>query len=72
METDNLKNNKSSHNTLNKKRDLLFVLLAFLVLIFILVLPLPAGLSPQAKRALGIFALALILWMTNALPFMPI
>ncbi len=68
METDNLKNNKSSHNTLSKKRDLLFILLAFLVLIFILVLPLPAGLSPQAKRALGIFALALILWVTNALP----
>ena len=33
-----------------------------------LVLPNPANLSTSGQRALGIFALALILWVTNALP----
>ena len=69
MGRDNLKSNKLIHNILNKKRDSLLILLAFLILVFILVLPLPAGMSPEGQRTLGIFALALILWITNALPY---
>ena len=51
-----------------EKNNLLFILLAFVILLFIIALPQPAGLSIHGQRALGIFALALILWITNALP----
>ncbi|WP_129597708.1 SLC13 family permease [Methanohalophilus profundi] len=44
------------------------VLFSLIVLIGIFLLPSPDGLSPEAKNALGIFLLAIILWTTNALP----
>jgi len=44
------------------------LLFALFVLLMFLVLPSPANLSTSGWRSLGIFALALILWVTNALP----
>lgn len=44
------------------------VLFSLIVLIGIFLLPSPDGLSTEAKNALGIFLLAIILWTTNALP----
>lgn len=51
-----------------KRKDLLFILLAFSLLGFLISLPRPAGLTLEGHRAIGIFALALTLWITNALP----
>jgi len=51
-----------------RRRDIFFIFLAFLILLTFLILPPQAGLSPAGQRALGIFSLALVLWVTNALP----
>ena len=60
-----MKNNNSQRNSV---RDLYWILFAFLVLVFILVLPRPVGLNPEGHRTLGVFVLALILWISNSLP----
>ena len=42
--------------------------IALVVLALLWLMPTPAGLSYTAKMAMGIFAFALILWVTNGLP----
>ena len=63
-------------NTLNRKK-LLYLRLAFIVMITMMILPLPdsvrdAGkgfLSHDGQIAMGILLFSLVLWMTEALPF---
>lgn len=42
--------------------------LAVLVFLILMIMPTPAGLEPQAQKAIAIFASALILWVSGALP----
>ncbi|MGA1874429.1 MAG: SLC13 family permease [bacterium] len=64
---DSPKNSTSSH-IYRSKRDVFFILLAFFLFFFILALPRPADLTLHGQRALGVFILALTLWVTSALP----
>ena len=52
------------------KRKGQYIIIAFslLVLAVFVLSPAPTGLSTEAKNAIGIFACAIILWITNALP----
>ncbi|MEW5800890.1 MAG: DASS family sodium-coupled anion symporter [bacterium] len=68
MENNNSESNHFQNSTSWNKRDLLCLVFAFFVLFIFLVLPTPAHLPIGGQRAMGIFALALILWITNALP----
>ena len=43
-------------------------LLALLLLLVIMTFPTPAGLSVQGQRAIAIFAMAILLWATGAIP----
>ncbi|GGG28453.1 membrane protein [Lysinibacillus alkalisoli] len=54
-----------------KKRNLkpFFIMLAFVVLIGILLLPTPEGLSLMGHRTLAVLAFAIILWMTEAVSY---
>ncbi|WP_298470620.1 DASS family sodium-coupled anion symporter [Psychrobacillus sp. FSL K6-4046] len=52
-----------------KKNKMLFVLLAFAVFLIIILLPNPEGLPVAGQRALAILALAVILWVTEAVSF---
>ncbi|MEW6380541.1 MAG: DASS family sodium-coupled anion symporter [bacterium] len=60
--------NNSRDTVAGSRRELAFLFLAFFTLLIFLVLPSPANLSTAGQRSLGIFSLALILWVTNALP----
>jgi sodium-dependent dicarboxylate transporter 2/3/5 len=42
--------------------------LALLAAVLTLILPTPEGLTPQAKQLVGVFVIALILWVTEAIP----
>jgi sodium-dependent dicarboxylate transporter 2/3/5 len=44
------------------------IALSILILLLILALPTPEGLTPQGQRAIAIFVMALILWSTAAIP----
>jgi sodium-dependent dicarboxylate transporter 2/3/5 len=44
------------------------VALAFLALVVTVLLPTPEGLTPAAKNLVGVFAVALILWVTEGVP----
>jgi sodium-dependent dicarboxylate transporter 2/3/5 len=46
----------------------LIIAFSIVLLASIILLPRPSGLSTEGQRALGIFAMAVLLWMTNALP----
>lgn len=45
-----------------------YILPAFIAFLFVWFLPNPAGLSVEGQRALAVFALIVILWVTEALP----
>ncbi|MEE9613415.1 MAG: DASS family sodium-coupled anion symporter [Thermodesulfobacteriota bacterium] len=45
-----------------------FFLLVFGLFWYIVSLPVPDGLTPEAKNAIAVFLLCLILWVTNAIP----
>ena len=47
-----------------------WLILGFSILMFagILALPLPEGLTPEGKKALAIFALAVCLWVSHVIP----
>jgi sodium-dependent dicarboxylate transporter 2/3/5 len=51
-----------------KKRNNGFLLLAFLSLILVIFLPTPQGLTENGQVMIGIFVMAAILWITEALP----
>ncbi len=53
---------------MNRKGQYIVIAFSLLVLAVFVVSPAPAGLSTEAKNAIGIFACAIILWITNALP----
>jgi sodium-dependent dicarboxylate transporter 2/3/5 len=53
---------------MNRKGQYLIISFSLLVLAVFVLSPAPAGLSTEAKNAIGIFACAIILWLTNALP----
>jgi di/tricarboxylate transporter len=44
------------------------VALAFLMVVVTVLLPTPEGLTPGGKNLIGIFAVALILWVTEGIP----
>jgi len=44
------------------------VALAFVALVITLLLPTPEGLTPGGKNLIGVFAVALILWVTEGIP----
>ncbi|MGA1869136.1 MAG: SLC13 family permease [bacterium] len=45
-----------------------FISASLIVLLLIILLPTPAGLTVEGKKSLAVFAMAFILWATNALP----
>jgi len=47
---------------------LLVYLIGAVLFALVLLLPTPEGLSPEGQRALAIFALAIVFWVTNVLP----
>ncbi len=56
----------NSRRTDNKKHVVLVA--SILILLLIISMPAPAGLSTAGQRTIGIFVMAMILWMTTALP----
>ncbi|SYX87062.1 anion permease [Paenibacillus alvei] len=56
---------KGRFETLFKKIGIPLAILVFLILVLI---PTPEGLEPQAQKAIAIFASALVLWVSGALP----
>ena len=55
-------------NANNNNQNTYIIILSLLVLAVIFITPPPDGLSIEAKNAIGIFVMAIILWVTNALP----
>ena len=45
----------------------MWIIISFIILITILLLPTPAGLSVMAKAALAILAFAVVMWVTKQL-----
>lgn len=56
---------------MNSKKNLIILILAIMIMIIIILLPLDLNtdLTNQGKISLGILAFAIILWMTEAIPF---
>lgn len=52
----------------NNNQNTFIIFFSLLVLAVIFTAPPPDGLSIEAKNAIGIFVMAIILWVTNALP----
>ena len=46
-----------------------WIIISFIILITILLLPTPAGLSVMAKAALAILAFAVVMWVTEAVTY---
>lgn len=46
------------------------IILSLAVFLIIVNLPTPEGLTPEGQKALAIFAVSILLWVTNALPLM--
>lgn len=55
-------------NNNNNNQNTYIIILSLLVLAGIFLAPTPDGLSTEGKNAIGIFVMAIILWVTNALP----
>jgi sodium-dependent dicarboxylate transporter 2/3/5 len=49
-------------------RNTAIILFSLLLLLVVSFLPAQEGLTPQGQRAIAIFAMAVLLWMTNAIP----
>lgn len=52
----------------NNNQNTCIIILSLLILAGIFLAPAPDGLSTEGKNAIGIFVMAIILWVTNALP----
>lgn len=52
-----------------KKKDVISLISAFLVLIIIVLLPNPGALPIAGQRALAVLAFAVILWVTEAVSY---
>ena len=52
----------------NNSQNTYIIILSLFVLATIFLAPAPDGLSNEGKNAIGIFVMAIILWVTNALP----
>jgi len=52
----------------DNKKNSYILLICLIILVVILLLPTPEGLSSEGKRALAVFVIAVVLWVTNALP----
>lgn len=53
---------------MNRTKKRIIIILSLLILAGFVLSPAPEGLSTEAKNAMGIFVMAIILWVTNALP----
>lgn len=56
-------------NSMNIKKEWLFLCLAFIVFVVILLLPNPEGLTIAGQRTLAVFALTIVLWFTRPVSF---